>query len=578
MTTRRRAFGGGLDGRGIRTPGQAGGMNARLVAVCTIAGCALLVLVTRGVRATNEPPHPGRTAAPVTAVVRNDLGQLRWVATEAAGYTPLEAAGRQVYLSVGCTYCHSQHARPLTSETRPWGVVSSEPRRWGPPSEPGEYAGDVPPSFGARGIAPDLSREGLKYSDEWHLAHFWNPPGMTQGSIMGGFSGLFDAPAEPVRVVADGASGRTLDRTAKTEGVFDFASKDQVKLTPNEQGLLFVPATARGKNPVVWTPNDEFAGDAVHLVIETPAVEGLIAYIQKLGMSRGRWRELFEPPSVDGSAISLPRSDAWIARGKQVYEGHCVACHGAKGDGNGWAATFLYKQRPRNFTLGVFKFRLSKGLLPTDADLLRTISRGVRGTAMPAWFELPIDDRLAVMQYVKFELAADRTDPDKPAYYFIDEPPGPPLQIGVPPEPSAPLIAHGAEVWLQAKCWECHGKTGKGDGEKAAGLKDDWGFPIRPANLTAGQFKSGPGVSDIYRTISTGLSGSPMPSFQAAFSEADRWALASYILSLSAFVDPLTTAPLPVPRAERAALDDPALATRGPEQAYGLATANGARR
>ena len=116
-----------------------------------------------------------------------------------------------------------------------------------------------------------------------------------------------------------------------------------------------------------------------------------------------------------------------IAHGKQVYERHCLGCHGVKGDGNGPAATFTHAQRPRNFTYGVFKFRLTDGPLPSDADLLRTISRGVRGTAMPAWYELPLEDRLAVIQYVKYELTADRSDPTQPYFYFVDEPPGPPL-------------------------------------------------------------------------------------------------------------------------------------------------------
>ena len=132
------------------------------------------------------------------------------------------------------------------------------------------------------------------------------------------------------------------------------------------------------------------------------------------------------------------------------------------------------------------------------------------------------------------------------------------------------MIAHGKEVWVQAKCWECHGETGEGDGEEAAGLKDDAGFPMHPANLTSGQFKSGASVTDIYRTISTGLSGTPMPSFHDAFPDADRWALAYYILSLSAFTDPLTGEPLNISAAEREALDNPSLETPGPEQAYGL--------
>jgi cytochrome c oxidase cbb3-type subunit 2 len=544
----------------------------RFVLLAVGVGVFSLALVTRGVPMISSRPQGVLPAvpvsAPVTAVIRNDLGQLKWVTTDATDYTPQEAAGRRVYVASGCAYCHSQYVRPITVDLRPWGPVSADTRRWGPVAEAGEVAFDQPRQFGPGGIGPDLSREGLKYSDEWHLAHFWNPPMVTQGSLMGGFSGLFDAPEQRVKIVAAKPSGKTLERTAETERFFDFTSKQQVKLTPNEQGLLFVPSIARGKYPLIWTPNQEFTGGDLRLVAETPAVEALIAYVQKLGMNRGRWRELFEPADVEGSTIALPRSADWIAHGREVYERRCIACHGVHGDGNGWAATFLYRQRPRNFTMGVFKFRLDKGLLPTDADLLRTITRGVRGTAMPAWFELPIEDRLAVMQYVKYELAVDRSDPQKPDYYFVDEPPGPPIHIGNPPTPSAGLIAHGHAIWQQAKCWECHGKTGEGNGEKAAGLKDDWGFPIRPANLTSGRFKSGPGVADIFRTISTGLSGSPMPSFGDSFSEPDRWALAYYILSLSAFTDPLTMKPLAISAADRAALDDPQTQTSGPEHAY----------
>ena len=124
---------------------------------------------------------------------------------------------------------------------------------------------------------------------------------------------------------------------------------------------------------------------------------------------------------------------------------------------------------------------------------------------------LPLNDRLAVIQYIKYELAVDRSDPSKPYAYFIEEPPSQPFYIGQPPAPSQHLLEHAKDVWQNAKCWECHGQTGKGDGEKAAGLKDDFGFPILPADLTSGQFKSGPSVEDIFRTMSTGLSGTPMP-------------------------------------------------------------------
>lgn len=518
---------------------------ARVVALALAMAAGLATVSEETALAADPSPR-------VSAVVRNHLGELEWVTAEVAGYTPLEAEGQRLYRQFGCGYCHSQHARPVRTEVRPWGIISTDPRRWGPPSEPGEYALDQPPNFGTTGIAPDLARVGLKYSDEWHLAHFWNPPMVTPGSIMGGFSGLFDVPAEPVAIVVDGPD-RTLARNATTERLFDFASAEQVKLTPNEQGLLFVPLAARGRYPLLWTPNDEFTGDTVQLVAETEAIAALTAYLQKLGTSRGMWRELFDPERIDGAMIELPRSDAAIARGKQVYERHCIACHGVNGDGNGPAATFLHVQRPRNFTYGIFKFRRTKGPLATDADLLRTITRGVRGTAMPAWFELPLEDRLAVIQYIKYELAVDRSDPQGPYHFFEEEDPGPALEIGAPPPPTPELLAHGKEIWQQAKCWECHGLTGRGDGEKAPGLTDDWGFPIVPANLTRGLFKSGPKVEDIFRTLSTGLAGTPMPSFRDAFPEADRWALAYYVLSLAAYSEPLTGAPMRIVAPPRSA-------------------------
>ena len=530
-------------------------MNARIVALVAGVGFFFLALITQGVLPFVEPS--ARTDR-VSAVVRTDLGELKWVMTEATDYTPLQQQGRDVYLREGCWYCHSQFVRPVTGETR----------RWGPVSQSGEYAFDVPHLFGTRRIGPDLTRVGLKYSDEWHFAHFWNPRMLSPNSVMAPYRGLFDAPNEPVKIVDDGAGGQTLEQTALTKRLFDFSSKEQVKLTPNSAGLLFVPTKAQGKFPLIWTPNKEYTGDTVTLAAETKDLEALVAYVQKLGMNRGKWRDLFEPQELEASDISVPRSDEWIAHGKEVYERRCIGCHGAQGDGNGLAATFMYNQRPRNFTLGVFKFRHTKEPVPTDGDLLETISRGVRGTAMPAWYDLPLNDRLAVIQYIKYELAADRSDPQKPYAYFVEEPPGAPLYIGAPPPPSAEIVAHGKEVWQQAKCWECHGQTGKGDGEKAAGLKDDFGFPIRPADLTAGQFKSGPKVDDIFRTLSTGLSGTPMPTFRDAFPEADRWALAYYVLSLSAFKDPLTGEPLKVSDAARAALDDPKLQARSSDNAY----------
>jgi len=530
-------------------------MSARFVTLVAGVFCFFLAVVTQGFLPYFEPS--ARTTR-VTSVVRTDLGQLKWMLSRATDYTPVEQRGRDVYLREGCWYCHSQFVRPVTGETR----------RWGPVTESGEFAFDIPHLFGTRRIGPDLMRVGLKFSNEWHYAHFWNPRMLSPDSVMAPYGGLFERPREAVALTDDGSGNRTLEKNALTERLFDFASNQSIRLTPSSDGLLFVPMSARGKKPVIWAPHEEFKGDTVKIAAETPDLQALVAYLQKLGMNRGKWRDLFEPQSVEIMDVTLPRSEEWIAHGKEVYERRCLGCHGVNGDGNGPAATFLYNQRPRNFNNAVFKFRLTKEPVPTDGDLLRTISRGIRGTAMPPWYELPLNDRLAVIQYIKYELAVDRSDPTKPYAYFTEEPPGPPLYIGKPPPPTQQLLDRGKEVWEQAKCWECHGQTGKGDGEKSAELADDEDFTIVPADLTSGQFKSGPAVEDIYRTMTTGLSGTPMPSYRDSLPDEDRWALAYYVLALSAYKDPLTGQPLDIAPNDRAALNELGLKAGTPDKAY----------
>src|SRR5688572_17668796 len=184
-----------------------------------------LAIFTQGVLPALQPQS---RETKVTRVVRTDLGELKWMVSEASDYTPLERRGRRVYTIEGCWYCHSQYVRPVTGETR----------RWGPVTEAGEYAYDIPHLFGTRRIGPDLMRVGLKYSNEWHLAHFWNPRLLLPDSIMAPYRGLFYEPADSVGIVDDGAGNRTLERTPVTEALFDFDSPNPIQLTPNGDGLL----------------------------------------------------------------------------------------------------------------------------------------------------------------------------------------------------------------------------------------------------------------------------------------------------------------------------------------------------
>jgi cytochrome c oxidase cbb3-type subunit I/II len=184
------------------------------------------------------------------------------------------------------------------------------------------------------------------------------------------------------------------------------------------------------------------------------------------------------------------------------------------------------------------------------------VTRGVRWTAMPTWHELPDKERLAVVTFIKTFSSR-----------WKDEKPEPAVVIADPPRATAELVTRGKDLYRQAKCFQCHGDTGKGDGVSAPELTDDFKFPIRPADFTRGQFKGGSTVRDIYRTMSLGLDGTPMPSYADSMSDDERWAISYYVLSLSAFKDPLTGQPLNVPAGARAALNSPEVRADHPRHA-----------
>jgi len=504
----------------------------------------------------------------VSRAVRTDLGEIKWVRYESSDYTPLEKLGRAVYIREGCWYCHSQYVRP----------VAGEELRWGPVSEAGEYAFDLPHLFSTRRIGPDLTRVGLKYADDWHYAHHWDPRLVVPESIMPSFKWLFDQTWVPVRT---GAGGLELDATPAVSQYFTMNKDKPVLLFPNETGLVFVRPRPDGELPIDGTPVLDLTpfGDkppaltSVLLVVPTKELVGLVRYVQKLGTNRGAWREVFEPQNVAFSVMRIPQSADLVARGKEEYGEHCIGCHGAKGDGNGLAATFL-SPRPRDFTIGAFKFRSTpSGSLPTDGDLFRTVTRGVRWTAMPTWHEVPDKARLAVITYIKTF-----------SRRWKEEKPEPPVVLPTPPPATSELLARGKQLYVKAKCWECHGDTGRGDGPSADQLKDDLKFPIRPADFTKGQFKGGSDVTDIYRTMTLGLDGTPMPSFADSMNEAERWAISYFVLSFSAWADPLTGQKLQLSPEAKASLnspdvraDHPRLALDPERESAGLARANGRR-
>jgi cytochrome c oxidase cbb3-type subunit 2 len=107
-------------------------------------------------------------------------------------YTPLELAGRNVYVREGCYLCHSQMIRPLRDEVERYGHFSLA----------AESMYDHPFQWGSKRTGPDLARVGAKYSDDWHVRHLTNPRSIVPQSVMPGYPFLADTEID-LSAVAD---------------------------------------------------------------------------------------------------------------------------------------------------------------------------------------------------------------------------------------------------------------------------------------------------------------------------------------------------------------------------------------
>jgi len=231
-----------------------------------------------------------------------------------------------------------------------------------------------------------------------------------------------------------------------------------------------------------------------------------------------------------------------IEAGKRVYFTKCVWCHGVDGAGDGPSADRLWP-RPRNFNQGTFKIRhTASGELPLfDAkkptpgqnDLFETLTHGLPGSAMPSWEGILTEEqRLQVLSFVTTQLVKDRkfTDKQSEAQTVLQ------LDDLKPIPATAESVAEGALLVKEKKCVECHGTEGRGDGN-AFNLKDDWGFSIQPANWHKcwnfrGSRQDPYNVKNIFRTFSTGVNGTPMPSFADNSTVQERWHIANFVNSL----------------------------------------------
>ncbi len=206
-------------------------------------------------------------------------------------YTPLELAGRDIYVSEGCYNCHSQMIRPLVAETV----------RYGDYSLAGESIYDHPFQWGSRRIGPDLAREGGVRGNDWHVRHFLEPQVMTQGSIMPPYPWLMkkkiDFESVPLRIAAQQALGVPYPQY---EG--DDRSQAAEDAKTQAKGIYREYMQITGK------PFRDADGEEIDL--SDKQVVALIAYLQRLGVDRYAAPDA-EAPVPDGEPAA--QSDEVVA-------------------------------------------------------------------------------------------------------------------------------------------------------------------------------------------------------------------------------------------------------------------------
>ncbi len=222
------------------------------------------------------------TAAILVGTIVTMVLPFAWVNTEqdriaaVTPYSPLQLAGRDVYIREGCNNCHTQTVRPLVADVL----------RYGPYSKSGEFAYDRPHLWGSRRTGPDLARIGGKYPDSWHYHHLEDPRSMVPGSNMPAYRFLESNPLD-------------------------------AGLTRRKMDTLGFPYTE----------------EELGAVAGKTEMDALIAYMQKLGADIG-WRQAEKPLVVGELTNPFSATSDVVAEGAALYADHCAQCHGGNREGD----------------------------------------------------------------------------------------------------------------------------------------------------------------------------------------------------------------------------------------------------
>ena len=177
-------------------------------------------------------------------------------------YTPLEQAGRDIYIREGCYLCHSQMIRPFRDEVERYGHYSLA----------AESMYDHPFQWGSKRTGPDLARVGGKYSDDWHVQHLKNPQSVVPESIMPSYAFLAERDLK--------AGDMTAELKVLSEVGVPYSKKDVARANADlalQADPTADPADLKARYPKAQVR--DFDGDPSRLT----EMDALVAYLQVLG-------------------------------------------------------------------------------------------------------------------------------------------------------------------------------------------------------------------------------------------------------------------------------------------------------
>jgi cytochrome c oxidase cbb3-type subunit 2 len=186
-------------------------------------------------------------------------------------YTPLELAGRDIYVREGCYNCHSQMIRSLRDEVERYGHYSLA----------AESMYDHPFQWGSKRTGPDLARVGGKYSDAWHVDHMKNPRSVVPVSIMPGYPFLATAPLDYANIESRLKALRMVGVPYSDEMIAN--AKADIEAQVNGEGKATKALLQRYPKAQARKFDGQLVSAAATEAVKPTELDAVIAYLQMLG-------------------------------------------------------------------------------------------------------------------------------------------------------------------------------------------------------------------------------------------------------------------------------------------------------